>query len=110
MAAVDQYPVGTALSSKPAAACEARDSEWQWHQLGHMQVCTSIQTDNHANTPPLSFLLSGGVSCFILLLKLALHILYNYNKSLKHHPKQKLLVVQSDTFKPILSFIYFLKH
>ena len=34
---------------------EARDSEWQWHQLGHMQVCTSLQTDNHANTPPLSF-------------------------------------------------------
>ena len=26
---------------------EARDSEWQWHQLGHMQVCTSLQTDNH---------------------------------------------------------------
>jgi len=26
----------------------ARDSEWQWHQLGHMQVCTSLQTDNHA--------------------------------------------------------------
>jgi len=19
---------------------EARDSEWQWHQLGHMQICT----------------------------------------------------------------------
>ena len=19
-------------------------SEWQWHQLGHMQVCTSLQT------------------------------------------------------------------
>ena len=33
----------------------ARDSEWQWHQLGHMQVCTSLQTDNHASTPPLSF-------------------------------------------------------
>jgi len=29
---------------------EARDSEWQWHQLGHMQVCTSLQTDNHATT------------------------------------------------------------
>jgi len=28
---------------------EARDSEWQWHQLGHMQVCTSLQADNHAN-------------------------------------------------------------
>ena len=33
----------------------ARDSEWQWHQLGHMQVCTSLQTDNHASTPPLFF-------------------------------------------------------
>ena len=31
---------------------EARDSEWQWHQLGHMQVCTSLQTDNHTSTPP----------------------------------------------------------
>ena len=26
----------------------ARDSEWQWHQLGHMQVCTSLQTDASA--------------------------------------------------------------
>ena len=34
---------------------EARDSEWQWHQLDHMQVCTWLQTDNHASTPPLSF-------------------------------------------------------
>jgi len=34
---------------------EARDSEWQWHQLGSMQVCTSLQTDNHASTPPLVF-------------------------------------------------------
>jgi len=35
---------------------EARDSEWQWHQLGHMlQVCTLLQTDNHTNTSPLSF-------------------------------------------------------
>jgi len=33
---------------------ETRDSEWQWHQLGHMQVCTSLQTDNHASTSPLS--------------------------------------------------------
>ena len=32
---------------------EAWDREWQWHQLGHMQVCTSLQTDNHASTPPL---------------------------------------------------------
>jgi len=33
----------------------ARDSEWQWHQLGHMQDCTSLQADNHASTSPLSF-------------------------------------------------------
>ena len=34
---------------------EARDNEWQWHQLGCMQVCTLLQTDNHASTPPLLF-------------------------------------------------------
>jgi len=33
---------------------EVRDSEWQWHQLGRMQVCTLLQTDNHTSTPPLS--------------------------------------------------------
>ena len=27
---------------------EARDSKWQWHQLGHMQVCTSLQTTTPA--------------------------------------------------------------
>ena len=42
---------------------EATDSEWQWHQLGHMQVCTLLQTDNHASTPPLSFLQAGCPSC-----------------------------------------------
>jgi len=34
---------------------EATDSEWQRHQLDRMQVCTLLQTDNHASTPPLSF-------------------------------------------------------
>jgi len=34
---------------------EARDSEWQWHQLGHMQVFILLQTDNHASTSPLKF-------------------------------------------------------
>ena len=42
---------------------EARDSEWQWHQLGHMQVCTLLQTDNHTSTPPLSFLQAGCPFC-----------------------------------------------
>ena len=42
---------------------EARDSEWQLHQLGHrpMQVC--IQTGNHASTPALSCLQAGRPSC-----------------------------------------------
>ena len=34
---------------------EATGSKWQWHQLGHMQVCISLQTDKHASTPPLIF-------------------------------------------------------
>jgi len=29
---------------------------WHWHQLDHMQIiCTSLQTDNHASSSPLSF-------------------------------------------------------
>jgi len=35
---------------------EARDSEWQWQQLGHMQVSTSLQTDN----PTAQFYLQTG--------------------------------------------------
>jgi len=37
---------------------EARDSEWQWHQLGHMQVCNSLQTDN-LPAPTTQFLQAG---------------------------------------------------
>jgi len=42
---------------------EARDSEWQWHQLGHMQVYTQLQTDNHDSNQPLSFLQARCPSC-----------------------------------------------
>jgi len=42
---------------------EARDSEWQWLQLGHVQVCTLLQTDNYTSTSPLSFLQAGCPSC-----------------------------------------------
>jgi len=42
---------------------EATDSEWQWHQLGHMQVCISLQTDNHASTHHTVFLQAGCPSC-----------------------------------------------
>jgi len=38
---------------------EARDSEWQWHLLDHVQVCTSLLSDNHTSTPPLNFLQAG---------------------------------------------------
>ena len=59
---------------------EARDSEWKWHQLGHMQVCTSPQTDNHASTSPLSFLQAGCPSCCptnsVKALKAALVVLF----------------------------------
>jgi len=37
---------------------ETRDSEWQWHQLGRVQVRTMLQADNPASTPPLSFFTS----------------------------------------------------
>jgi len=59
MAQVNQYQKGKTNLD----VTEARDSEWQWHQLEHMQVCTSLQTDNHASTPPLSFLQAGCPSC-----------------------------------------------
>jgi len=38
---------------------EARDSEWQRYQLGHMQVCISPQTDNHTSTPSLTPSING---------------------------------------------------
>ena len=39
------------------------DSEWQWHQLGHVQVCTLLQRDNHTSTPPLCSLQARCPSC-----------------------------------------------
>jgi len=41
----------------------ARDSEWQWHQLGYMQVCTSLQTDNTPAPYHSVFLQAGCPSC-----------------------------------------------
>jgi len=48
---------------KPIWILLKQESEWQWHQLSHMQVCISLQTDNHASTPPLSFLQAECPSC-----------------------------------------------
>jgi len=66
---------------------EARDSEWQWHQLGHMQVCTSFQTDNHASNPPLSFLQAGCPSCRPTNSVKALNEYASYNDKIKTEPK-----------------------
>ena len=76
----------------------ARDSEWQWHQLGHMQVCTWLQTYNHASTPPLSFLQAGCPSCCptnsvkalkdmeaTCVIKYCVKYTLKYNNSKSHH-------------------------
>jgi len=42
---------------------EARDSEWQWQQLGHMQVCTLLQTDAMPAPYRSVFLQAGCPSC-----------------------------------------------
>jgi len=42
---------------------EARDSEWQWHQLGRMQVCTSLQQITTPAPHHSSFLQAGCSSC-----------------------------------------------
>ena len=42
---------------------DARDSEWQWHQLGRMQVCTSLRKENDASTPPLRLFQAERPSC-----------------------------------------------
>ena len=61
---VQDYPVSRYQKGKTNLDfTEARDSERQWHQLGHMQVSTLLQTDIHANTSPLSFLQAGCPSC-----------------------------------------------
>jgi len=66
---------------------EAGDGEWQWHPLDHMQVCTSLQTDNHASTPPLSFLLAGFPSCRPTNSVKALKAIYYYIIIVTHtHP------------------------
>jgi len=74
---------------------KARDSEWQWHQLGHMQVCTSLQADNHASTPPLSFLQAGCPSCRPT----------NSVKALKAANACKSLKIKEDTFVALPSSV-----
>jgi len=39
------------------------ETEWQWHQMGHMQICSLTKTHNHATIPPLTFLQARCPSC-----------------------------------------------
>jgi len=42
--------IGTRKVKTNVNFTEARDSEWQWHQVGQMQVYTWLQTDKHLTT------------------------------------------------------------
>ena len=69
---------------KPIWILLKQESEWRWYQLGHMQVCTLLQTDNHASTPPLRvFLQAGCPSCrptnSVKALKAYLYMTHDYN-------------------------------
>jgi len=80
----------------------ARDSEWQWHQLGRMQVCISLQTDNHASTPPSFFtgrmpFLSPNQHC-----QSTDGITYNNERNSLRVPEfHHLMLLNSNTFKAI---------
>ena len=43
-------PPGWAGTRKVKPIWILLEQEWQWNQLEHMQVCTLLQTDNHAST------------------------------------------------------------
>ena len=49
-------------------------NEWQWHQLGNMQVCTSLQIANHASTPPLSYASDNSTETDNLLCMVYFHL------------------------------------
>jgi len=55
-----------------------------------MQVCTLLQTDNHASNPPLSFLQAGCPSCrptnSVKALKAKLFMLSQKKKTVIHLP------------------------
>jgi len=61
---------------------------WQWHQLDHIQIiCTLLQTDNHANTSPVTtqFLQVGCPSCHPTnSVKALYYLLSNFLKNLFH--------------------------
>ena len=85
---------------------EARDSEWQWNQLSHMQVCTSLKTDNHASTSPLSFLRAGCPSCPPTNSVKALTARAHSSKTKKNYsPAKELILASFSPFSACISAI-----
>jgi len=78
---------------------EARDSEWQWHQLDHMQVCTSLQTDIHTSTQPLSFLQAGWPSCHPINSVKAHHHLLTGGKLSVHAAENRVFKILHHTLQ-----------
>jgi len=81
----------------------ARDTEWQWHQLGHTQVCTFLQTDNHASTPPLCFLQAGCPSCHPTNSVKAL-------KAIQHHQRSKKSGQAIHSTPKVTNYYYYYTH
>jgi len=77
-----------------------------------MQVCTSLQTDNHTSTPPLSFLQAGCLSCHPTNSVKALKALINAAKFTKKTKKACGFLKIRDTIsnchqsgKPIIIYL-----
>jgi len=52
---VSWYQKGKNQSGFTGARVGEWQWQWRWHQIGHVQICTLPQTDNHTSSPPLSF-------------------------------------------------------
>jgi len=103
---------------------EARDCEWQWHQLGCMQVCTLLQTDNHASNPSLSFItgrmpfLPPNQQCQSTEGKSELQhariisflVVVGYTLCLRKKQDTKLLPITSPNVNRFSQFFYWLTH
>ena len=48
--------VGTRKVKNQSGFTGARDSEWQWHKLRHMQICTLTHMHKHASIPGWPFI------------------------------------------------------
>jgi len=86
---------------------EARDSEWQWHQLGRTQVCTSLQTNSHASTPPLSFLQAGCPSCRLTNSVKALKAVGRSNKRKRKKERERKVVQKGTQTLTLTPFTHF---